>query len=817
MKMKKTIPVLILTSIINSGDSFAKEYKFNYRYLAMDENADLNFFDSKATQGNYVVDIYINNELKETTEIYFKNIGNNLAPCLTQENLIKYGFLQKKIDEFIFDDEQCVNLDKENIKYLFNPTNQILLLNIPSGFLADKNSEIADESLWDDGLNALIFNYQANYLKSNNKRGDSYFGQIEPGLNVGPWRIRNLSTWKKSKENTDFESAYTYAERGINSLKSRLIIGDKYTNTNIFDSISFRGVTFNKDENMIPYSARAYSPKIRGIAKTQAVVEIRQQGYLLYSTSVPPGEFEINSNQFSNFGSGLFDVTIIESNGQKQMYSIPYTIPVISLAKGYSNYSFTAGKYRNTDIHKYEPIFAEGTYSYGLPYGLSIFGGVQLADIYSSYAVGISKDAGEYGAISFDMKYAKSKPYEKTSFISGSAYGIRYTKNLNTTNTDISIANHYNYSKDYRTLSETIDSYNDYVYYSKKSTIYAMLSQPLGAWGAINLSYNHDNYWKKNGSNSIAVWYGKDIGSTSLSLSYTRTSFKKYGKNDNEDLFNIMLNIPLQDLTNKEIYANYQLTSSSDNKTTHDIGFNGMAFDRRMSWQVREQIQEASKYKKFSYFNASWNGTYGTLGANYNYSSTHREVGLALSGGILAHSSGITFGQRISNTTALVEAKGVSGATVLGLPGIKTDFRGYTFSSSLMPYMDNTVSIDPSSLPNNSSIKQTDIKVVPTTGAIVKAKYNTSIGVNALIKISNKKGKHLPFGTILAVKDEKGVVQSTSIVGDNGEAYVTGLDGTQEINATWGREASDSCKVSYNLTGHHAKVQSLTFLNGVCK
>ncbi|ELR7284619.1 hypothetical protein QRL03_004700, partial [Escherichia coli] len=45
--MKKTISALILTSIINAGDSFAKEYKFNYRYLGMDENADLNFFDSK--------------------------------------------------------------------------------------------------------------------------------------------------------------------------------------------------------------------------------------------------------------------------------------------------------------------------------------------------------------------------------------------------------------------------------------------------------------------------------------------------------------------------------------------------------------------------------------------------------------------------------------------------------------------------------------------------------------------------------------------------------------------------------------------------
>lgn len=815
--MKKTILALILASIFNTGNSFAKVYEFNYRHLEMDDNADSHFFDSITTAGNYIVDVYINNELKETTEIYFRNKDNNLIPCLTQENIIKYGFLQKKNNELTFDDEQCVDLNKGNIEYRFNSTNQILLLNIPSSFLTNNNSEVADEEIWDDGLNALIFNYQANYLKSNNKRGDSYFGQIEPGFNLGPWRIRNLATWKKSKEDTDFESAYIYAERGINSLRSRLIIGDKYTNTDIFDSLSFRGIAFNKDENMIPFSARTYSPKIRGIAKTQAIVEIRQNGYLLYTTSVPPGEFEINSSQFSNFGSGLFEVTVIESNGQNQTYYVPYTTPVISLAQGYSKYSFTAGKYRNANIHKNEPTFVEGTYSYGLPYGFSIFGGIQWADIYSAYAAGISKDAGEYGALSFDLKYAKSKPYKEYSFINGVAYGIRYTKNFNITNTDIYFTNHYYYSKDYRTLSETIDSYNNHGDYNKKSTTSAMLSQPLGALGAINLSYNHDNYWGRKGSDSIAVWYGKTIGNTSLSLSYTRTALKKHGKNDNENLFNIMLSIPLQDLTKQEMYANYQLTSSSENKAMHDIGLNGMAFDRRMSWQVREQVQEASKNKKFSYLNASWNGTYGTFSANYNYSNNYRDIGLALSGGILTHSSGITFGQRISNTTALVEAKGISGATVLGSPGIKTDFRGYTFSNSLVPYMNNTVSIDPSSLPNDSSIKQTDINVVPTAGAIVKAKYNASVGVNALIQISSKNGKYLPFGTILVVKDKKGVVQSTSIVGDNGEAYVTGLDGTQEINATWGRETSDSCYINYSLTGHRSKEQLLTFLNGVCK
>nr|WP_280165780.1 fimbria/pilus outer membrane usher protein [Salmonella enterica] len=44
-----------------------------------------------------------------------------------------------------------------------------------------------------------------------------------------------------------------------------------------------------------------------------------------------------------------------------------------------------------------------------MPYGFTLFGGVQWVNIYNSYAIGASKDIGEYGALSFDWKTSVSK------------------------------------------------------------------------------------------------------------------------------------------------------------------------------------------------------------------------------------------------------------------------------------------------------------------------------------------------------------------------------------------------------------------------
>jgi hypothetical protein len=39
---------------------------------------------------------------------------------------------------------------------------------------------------------------------------------------------------------------------------------------------------------MLPYSQRGYAPVIRGVASSNAVVSVRQNGYLIYQQNVAP-------------------------------------------------------------------------------------------------------------------------------------------------------------------------------------------------------------------------------------------------------------------------------------------------------------------------------------------------------------------------------------------------------------------------------------------------------------------------------------------------------------------------------------------------
>ncbi|EDA3267619.1 fimbria/pilus outer membrane usher protein [Salmonella enterica] len=817
--MKKTHLFLLFCLLyIHCDKSTSAEYVFDYTDLSLEDNGNY-FFNGGNLSGNYIVDVYINKQLKETAEVYFKNKDSGVVPCLTKETLIKYGFIREKIDSMSYDNEQCLIFNNSGINFNYNSSNQILLLNTSEKLLAISNSGIEDEALWDNGISAFLLNYKVNYNNNSNTNSNNefFFGQLEPGFNYGAWRLRHLSTWNNNSDGDTFQSAYTYAERGVNSLKSKLIIGDKQTSSDIFDSISFRGVSLSKDESMIPYSIKKYTPKITGVARSQAVVEVRQDGYLLYSTSVPPGEFEISSSRFANIGNGFLDVTVIEADGQKKNYSVAYSIPVVSLPEGYYKYSITTGNYRSVSSNGDNPFFMEGTYSYGLPLGITLYGGVQWADIYNSYAIGISKDTGNFGAVSLDGKISRSKNNTSDSMRNGYAYGLRYNKNIGLTNTDISMASQYFYSKDYKNFLDAVEYSDFHGFYNKKSSTNASISQPLGDYGSIILSYNYDKYWNAKDRTSITTRYAKSIKDLSLSLSYTKNEIVSKRKNDSEDLFNIMLSMPLSGLSKSDIYTNYQLTSSTESSATHDFGVSGLGFDRRLSWNVREQVKDSSDNKVYSYINASWRGTYGEVGANYSHSNSRRMIGMNSSGGVVIHEEGITLGQTIPHTAALVSAKGVHGATVIGYPGIKTDHNGYTISSSLSPYMSNLVSIDPSSLPSGSEIRQTDIRVVPTEGAIVKAQYKTSIGMNTLMKIMTPQGTPLAFGSIISVKDKNNVTQSTSIVGENGEAYISGLDDTTSVTASWGRNKSENCIVDFLLPKKEELSQPVIFLKGVCK
>ncbi|MFQ9622606.1 MAG: fimbria/pilus outer membrane usher protein [Enterobacteriaceae bacterium] len=101
------------------------------------------------------------------------------------------------------------------------------------------------------------------------------------------------------------------------------------------------------DDDMLPESLRGYAPVVRGIARTNAQVIIRQNGYEIYQTYVAPGAFEI-TDMYPTGGSGDLAVTI---KGGRQRAEPDRTLRFAPCpaARRAAEYSMTSGVYRAYD------------------------------------------------------------------------------------------------------------------------------------------------------------------------------------------------------------------------------------------------------------------------------------------------------------------------------------------------------------------------------------------------------------------------------------------------------------------------------------
>ena len=421
-------------------------------------NLDLSMFEVENGQlpGNYRVDIYLNNELMETRNIDFLKVKNNLGedilqPCLSLEELSRYGIIINKFPELKTSKNQCANISaipQARADYLFNK--QQLLLSFPQTAVNNAARGWVDPALWDNGITALILNY--NFSGSVNKAdtnssndSDNQYLSIQPGLNVGAWRLRNYSTWNRSSNKGErastqnsWDTVYTYLQRDITLLKSQLTFGDSSTPSDIFDSVPFRGVQLSSDEEMLPESLRGYAPVVRGIARTNAQVIIRQNGYTIYETYVSPGAFEI-TDMYPTGSSGDLNVTIKESDGSEQNLVVPYaSLPVLQ-REGQFKFALTSATYRANNNSVTDTPFTQGTIIYGFPSSITGYTGGQFSSKYQSLALGIGKNMGMFGAVSFGMTHSWSKMKDSQQD-NGRSLRARFSKNFAESGTNFAIA-----------------------------------------------------------------------------------------------------------------------------------------------------------------------------------------------------------------------------------------------------------------------------------------------------------------------------------------------------------------------------------------
>ncbi|VEB86094.1 fimbrial usher protein [Citrobacter koseri] len=108
------------------------------------------------------------------------------------------------------------------------------------------------------------------------------------------------ASYSKSDDNRgEWKSNTLFLERGIPQILGTLRAGDMYTSSDIFDSVRFSGVRLYRDMQMLPNSKQNFTPLVQGIAQSNALVTIEQNGFVVYQKEVPPGPFSIADLQLA--------------------------------------------------------------------------------------------------------------------------------------------------------------------------------------------------------------------------------------------------------------------------------------------------------------------------------------------------------------------------------------------------------------------------------------------------------------------------------------------------------------------------------------
>ncbi|EOA2959229.1 fimbrial polyadhesin usher MyfC [Yersinia enterocolitica] len=814
---------------------WAGHYTFDPILLAdnnINANTNISLFEQGGQlPGTYLVDIFLGDEKVDSTNVTFHSVKSptgeySLQSCLTKEQLSRYGVAVDNYPELLppaknteqgEQASQCVNLAAiPQASEEFEFYTMRLVLNIPQVALRPKD-EIPIER-WDDGITAFLLNYMANsstttYRQTGEQQRSNYV-QLYPGFNIGAWRIRNATSWNQSGNSAGkWQSSYIYATRGLYRLKSRITLGESYTPGDFFDSVPFTGVMLGDDANMLPSNQRDFMPVVRGIARSQARVEVRQNGYLIYSTVVSPGPFEL-TDMLPSHSDGDLHVTVLESNGATQQFTVPYTVPAIALRKGRLRYNLMAGRYRPANVDVETTPIAQATVAYGLPWNLTAFVGGQWSPHYQATTAGMGVMLGGYGALSSSITQASSE-YRQQQPVKGQAWEVRYNKTLQASDTSFSVVNSQYSTADFRSLSDVLQSYRrhdgsrrDWHSNPLRNQTSVVVGQSLGQFGYLNLNWSRQNYRDAPASSSWGVQYSFNTGNLYWSLDWTQNQYR--GNQDR--LLSLSVSMPLGHEHNT--YAAYRMTSS-DNSKDHELSLYGHAFDNRLSWNVRQTERYAQFHsgENSGSLGLDWHGNYGDIGGDYYYNPNMRQISANVSGGAVIHRHGLTLGPQINGTAALVEVPGISGVSTSEDHRLKTDFRGYSIVPSIFPYQEHDISLETTDLLPDAEVTNTDAKVLPTEGAIVRASFSPQIGARALMTIKRANGETIPFGAMASLVNQPA---NAAIVDEGGKAYLTGLPETGQLLVQWGRDASQQCRVDYQLASAKKGDAGLYMLSGMC-
>lgn len=792
--------------------------------------ADLSSYETagRVPEGSYLVSLWVNQaDQGPHTLVFKKNAHGEVQPELTPALLHQLGVNTTALPQFKgLPEEVAVNdltMLIPEAQVHFDLAQLRLDLSIPQIAMQQNARGSVDPAQWDDGVPAILMNYSLNGSRSrqsaqaemSSSEQTNLFASLRGGLNWQAWRLRSDMTHVRNQSSGDSSApttqstrfTNTYLQRDIRAWRSEILAGESSTGNEVFDSIPFRGVKLNSSEEMLPSSLRGFAPVVSGIAQTNARITISQNGNVVYQTYVAPGPFRIDDLYQSGQGGDL-TVTISEADGSVRTQTLAFSSLPVMQRPGAFKYELTTGRYNGgiTQASR-EASFGLGTLMYGLPHDVTLYGGGLIAQDYASLVAGSGVSLGEWGALSADVTLSSSQLGGQADRQQGASYRVRYAKSLLSTGTSVDLTayrystrNYYSFADFNNQGFQLNDGQMPWLLDRQRSDFQMRISQQLGSWGALYLSASRNDYWGSDRvNNTLSAGYNGSFRGVSYGLAYSIDHIKGDGSWPENRQLSLNMQVPFSLFSSSQAlsrnYANYQMTHTNQGEVQQQVGISGNALDERLSYSAMQGWSNG-KSSDNGTLNAGYQGSKGQVNMGYSYGGAFRSLNLSANGGVVVHPEGVTLGQMLGNSVAVVSAPGAKDTSVMN-GNVRTDSRGYALVPYLSNYQNNSISLNPATLPDDVEMTQSSRNVYPTKGAVVMARFDTRVGYQALVTLQQGETR-IPFGTLVTVEGTPAGEYNTGIVGDAGQVYLSGLPEKGQLTAKWGKEASQQCRAAFS-------------------
>ncbi|QJI33640.1 outer membrane usher protein [Pseudomonas sp. ADAK13] len=789
----------------------AGDIEFNTDVLDLSDrtNIDLSRFARSGfiLPGNYAMVVQLNTQPMTEYSVAFyppDNDPKGSQACLSPELVEQLGLKQSGVAKLRWwKDGQC--LDPEGLPGMevsADLATSTLSISLPQAYLEYSAINWDPPSRWDEGVPGLLVDYnmtaQSSYRRHDGTRND-LTGNGTVGANAGAWRLR--ADWQgrveKDRESSarrqKLEWSRYYAYRALPEMKARLVVGEDYLYSDLFDSFRFTGAGLKSDESQLPPNLRGYAPEVVGVAKTNAKVIISQQGRVLYETLVAAGPFRIQD--LNDAVSGRLDVRVEEQDGSVQKFQLDTAgVPYLT-RPGQVRYKLSAGQPSNLQYHDDGAFFGTGEFSWGISNGWSLLGGAILDNNYRALSAGVGRDLLAFGAISVDVTESRAHLWNET--LTGKSYRLQYSKHFEQYDSQVTFAGYRFSEKNFLSMSQYLDAKH-----------YGMNGE-LGGRGVYDQNGELVEHWRPIGGNKAlyTVTVNKqfrDLGAT-VYASYNKQTYWNRPQTQRWNLsasryfnfgtvknLNMSLNVyRTREYHHKDNGMSLTVSLPFGRSGTLSMDASRTGGDNGFSTRFSDRIDERNSYQLGASDNSA-NGYLSHIGdqADIDLSaSTQQGNNRTLSASVRGGGTLTPYGAALHRTTSaggtrlMVDTGGVPDVPIRGYgTPTRSNAFGKAVISDISSYQRTAASVDLERLPNNVEATQSVTQLTLTEGAIGYRSLEVISGTKAMAVLRLPDGSAPPFGaTVQNMKQ-----QDTGVVNDGGDVYLSGIQAGEKMIVSWG-------------------------------